>query len=263
MAFPYPPVFLIDGSTSVVTHRLNFLASDNLLPKIRAYSPDSFTATISCFPPGVSHFTTPLSSSSTCAISASRVLEYPRAVATSFPMNQGSLFIKIVLISPNSFELKICNSFTLSPLSFLIQSYYLGFSLHKNIIHWDSGNITNFPEFAQIRLCFSAFPICNGGYRNTDSLSKLTLAKTCVYPASRYANSRNCIIQYLVPPFHEHSIILYYRIVNIKFNFFGFLLNNLGFYDMMNILKLKKGWLLWIRKIHPMITYKERYLQKI
>ena len=67
--------FLILGNTSLVTHLLNRLALSNLLDNTNEYKPLSLIIVISCFPPGVSCFTTPLSSTSICRFNASLVFE--------------------------------------------------------------------------------------------------------------------------------------------------------------------------------------------
>jgi hypothetical protein len=46
----YPPVFRMEGSTSAVTHRLNFFAPGSLLERIREYRPDSLMMVILGFP---------------------------------------------------------------------------------------------------------------------------------------------------------------------------------------------------------------------
>ena len=47
----YLPVFLIDGNTSDVTQCLKRFAESSLLPKIRAYTPDSFIIEVLCIRP--------------------------------------------------------------------------------------------------------------------------------------------------------------------------------------------------------------------
>lgn len=97
--------FLIEGSTSDVTHLLNFLAPGNLLLRTREYRPLSFITIISWLPPRVSHFATPLSSISTCFFNASDVFEYPKTSATSLPTNQPSPLISTALTSSsNSYQ---------------------------------------------------------------------------------------------------------------------------------------------------------------
>ena len=98
-----PSIYYTFSSTSDVTHRLNSLALGNLLERMRLYKPDSLMMVISCAPPRVSHFVTPLSSSSTWSLRALRVLLYPRISATSFPTNHGSLLmlsVRMVLHKP-------------------------------------------------------------------------------------------------------------------------------------------------------------------
>lgn len=105
----YPPVLRIEGRTSDVTQCLNLCADSSLLPKIKAYKPDSLITTKFCFPEGVSISFTPLSSSKIWSLTAFCGLVYPSAIATSFPTNQGSSLIINVLTYPNSSFLKICN----------------------------------------------------------------------------------------------------------------------------------------------------------
>lgn len=124
----YAPAF----HTSEVTQCLNSFADESLLLRIRAYSPDSLMMVICCAPEGVSNLEIPLSSSNTLFLTASVGLQYPSAVATSFPTNHGSPEISTVLISPNSGWLNtvgaICESTSERWGSILIPHHYVHFS---------------------------------------------------------------------------------------------------------------------------------------
>src|SRR5574344_3045036 len=104
----------MDGRTSDVIQRLNLRAPGSLLPITREYMPDSLITCKSCFPPRVSHFATPLSSSSTCLEIASRPLLYPRASAISLPTIQGSPEISTTRTLPNSCDSNVFIKFSIS-----------------------------------------------------------------------------------------------------------------------------------------------------
>ena len=85
-----------------MTQRLNVLAFGSLLPRIREYKPDSLITIASRFWPDRTKRSVSLSSPSTWSRIALGVLLYPKISATSFPTNQGSPSLTIVLTVPNS-----------------------------------------------------------------------------------------------------------------------------------------------------------------
>lgn len=81
--------FLIEGSTSDVTHLLNFFAPGNLLPNTKEYNPLSLITKVSWLLPKLSMmYCFDTSSSSQCLLIAWSDLLYPNAFATSLTTNK-------------------------------------------------------------------------------------------------------------------------------------------------------------------------------
>lgn len=97
----YIPCERIAGNTSLVTHRLNFLACGNLLDSMREYNPLSLIQVTFRFWPAVTICSVSLSSLSIWSRIAFLAFWYPNISATSLPTKYGLLSISTVLIFPN------------------------------------------------------------------------------------------------------------------------------------------------------------------